>query len=138
MTERGIHVSPMLVECAALEPAAIYDRLATRAEGLTSTEAARRLVEVGPNILARDERPRFLGLLWRAVINPLVILLAVLSTVSFATGDLRAGTLMVLMILLSVGLKLYQEGKAASSADKLRAMISVHATVVRDDGPRSP
>ena len=131
----GIHVSPMLVECAALEPAAIYDRLATRADGLTSTEAARRLVEVGPNILARDERPRFLGLLWRSVINPLVILLAVLSTVSFATGDLRAGTLMVLMILLSVGLKLYQEGKAASSADKLRAMISVHATVVRDGVP---
>ena len=73
--------------------------------------------------------------MWRSVLNPLVILLAVLATVSFSTGDPRAGTVMVLMIVLSVGLKLYQEAKADSAAAKLKAMISVRATVLRDGQP---
>ena len=128
----GLRVSPAVVEIAALDPAAVYRRLATRAGGLTSAEAAARLVEHGPNLLARDHRPGFTRLLWRAAINPLVVLLAVLATVSFSTGDARAGTMMALMIVLSVGLKLYQEAKADSVAAKLKALISVRATALRD------
>jgi Mg2+-importing ATPase len=40
------------------------------------------------------------------------------------------------MIILSVGLRLYQEAKADSAAAKLKAMISVSATAVRDGTPR--
>ena len=132
----AIRVSPILVESAALDPAAVYARLKTRPEGLSSDEAAERLAEHGPNVLAQDQRPSLARLLWRAVLNPLVILLAVLATVSFATGDARAATVMVLMIVLSVGLKLIQEAKADSAAAKLKAMISVTATVLRDGAPR--
>jgi Mg2+-importing ATPase len=132
----AIKVAPLLIETAGLAAAAVHARLATRAEGLTSAEAAALLATHGKNVLARDERPGLATLLWRAVLNPLVILLAVLAIVSFATGDARAGTVMVMMILLSVGLKLYQEAKAGSSAAKLRAMISVHATALRDGAPR--
>jgi Mg2+-importing ATPase len=128
----GIRVSPLLLETVGLDPAAVFDRLATRADGLTSDQAAARLREHGPNVLARDERPSVARLLWRSVGNPLVILLTVLAAVSVATGDWRAATVMGLMIVLSVGLKLFQESKAGSSAAKLRAMISVHATVMRD------
>ncbi|MCE9578888.1 MAG: magnesium-translocating P-type ATPase [Deltaproteobacteria bacterium] len=128
----AIKAAPLLVETSTLEPALVYARLATAATGLTSAEASARLAEHGPNTLARDEQPSLALLLWRAVRNPLVVLLAVLAIVSFATGDPRAGTVMVLMILLSVGLKLVQEAKAGSSAAKLRAMISVHATALRD------
>src|ERR1019366_6583107 len=94
----------------------VYTRLQTRPEGLTPEEADARLAEHGPNVLARDQRPGLLRLLWRAVLNPLVILLAGLAVVSFATGDPRAGTVMLLMIALSVGLKLIQEAKANSAA----------------------
>jgi Mg2+-importing ATPase len=131
----SIHVSPRLLETIGLDPAAVFVRLATRAEGLTSDQAAARLEEHGPNVLARDERPGLARLLWRSVGNPLVILLAVLAIVSIATGDARAATVMGLMIAISVGLKLFQETKAGNSAAKLRAMISVHATVVRDGQP---
>ncbi|MEA2696348.1 MAG: P-type Mg2+ transporter [Myxococcales bacterium] len=132
----GIHVSPQVVEAAGLDAAGVLARLGTSADGLTSAQAAARLAEHGPNVLARDQRPGFLRLLWRSVINPLVILLAVLATVSFFTADPRAGSMMVLMIILSVGLKLYQEAKADSAAAKLKAMISVNATVVRDGAAR--
>ena len=131
----AIRVLPLLVECASLEPAGVFAKLATRAEGLTPAEAADRLAQYGRNVLARDAGPSFARLLWRAVINPLVILLAVLSIISFATGDPRAGSMMVLMIFLSVGLKLFQEAKAGSNAAKLKAIIAVHASVLREGKP---
>jgi len=132
----AIRVSPLLLECAALAPSTVYTRLATHAVGLTSARASELLASVGRNVLARDERPGLSTLVWRSVRNPLVILLAVLASASFATGDVPAASIMVLMILLGVGLRLVQESRASSSAAKLRAMISVHATVLRDGRPR--
>jgi Mg2+-importing ATPase len=127
----SIRVSPLLVESAGIDADAVYARLRTRAEGLTTEEASARLAEHGPNVLAKDQRPSLGRLLWRAVINPLVILLGVLATVSLATGDARSAVMMMCMIALSVGLKLFQEAKASDAAAKLKAMISVNATVLR-------
>ena len=39
---------------------------------------------------------------------------------------------MLSMIALSVGLKLFQEAKADNAAAKLKAMIAINASVVRD------
>ena len=64
--------------------------------------------------------------------NPLVILLSVLASISFATGDVRAGSVMAGMVALSVMLRFLQEARAGSAAAKLKAMIHVTATVVRD------
>jgi Mg2+-importing ATPase len=131
-----IRVSQLVVESAAMDAGGVYARLRTRPEGLTSEEAATRLAEHGPNVLAKDQRPGIGKLLWHAVINPLVILLAVLAAISFATGDDRAGIVMSLMIALGVGLKLIQEARADTAAARLKAMISVTATVVRDGAAR--
>ncbi len=130
-----IQVSQGVVEAATMDAAALLDRLATRSSGLTAEEASGRLAEHGPNVLAKDQRPGIARLVWRAAINPLVLLLTVLASISFATGDVRAGFVMALMIVLGVGLKLFQEARADSAAAKLRAMISVTATVIRDGQP---
>jgi P-type Mg2+ transporter len=129
--QRSMRPSQTLVDAVALDIPAIYARMRTRAEGLTAEEAEARLAEYGPNVLARDRRPGFLRLLGRALVNPLALLLATLAAVSFATGDARAATVMLLMITLSVGLRLFQETKASNAAAKLRAMLSVKATVLR-------
>ena len=75
-------------------------------------------------------------LLWRAAINPLVLLLTELACISFATGDVRAGFVLSLMIVLAVWLKLVQKARADSAAAKLWALISVTATVIRDGQPQ--
>jgi P-type Mg2+ transporter len=131
-----IQVSPIVIASAALEVADVYKRFATSPEGLPTEQARALLAEHGPNVLANDQRTGIGKLLWHAVLNPLVILLAVLASVSFGTGDFRAGTVMSLMIALGVGLKLVQEAKADSAAAKLKAMISVMATVIRDGHPQ--
>jgi P-type Mg2+ transporter len=130
--KRSMRVSAVLVECAAGDPASVYARLKTQATGLTSADAEVRLAEHGQNILAKDLRPSILSLVWGAVRNPLVGLLAVLAVVSFLTGDARAAVMMLLMIGLSVGLRLVQESKASNAAAKLKALISVKATALRD------
>ncbi len=133
--KRSFRVSPIVIEAATLDAAAVYVRLATRAEGLTTTEAEARLLEHGHNVLEQDRRPVFAKLLWRASLNPLVILLAVLATISAISGDRRSAVVMVAMISLSLGLKLFQESKAESAAAKLKAMISVNALGLRDGAP---
>lgn len=129
---RSLRVSQAVVDTVTLDAAGVYARLKTRPEGLSADEAYARLTAHGPNVLAKDQQPGLLELLWHAVRNPLVVLLAVLATVSFATGDPRAATMMLLMIALSVVLKLIQEAKANGAAAKLKAMVSVKATVLRD------
>ena len=127
-----IRVAPVLIEMAGLAPEAVFTRFETRLTGLTTAEAEAKLARFGPNVVAADGRKGIWLLLWHAVINPLVLLLAVLATVSFATGDARAGTVISLMIALGVSLKLIQEARADHAAAKLKAMISVTTAVWRD------
>ena len=103
-----------------MQIADVYKRFETCPEGLRAEEARARLAKHGPNVLAKDQRIGLGKLISRAVINPLVILLTVLASVSFATGDFRAGTVISLMIALSLGLKLIQEAKADSAAPNSR------------------
>jgi len=65
----------------------VYQRHHSRPTGLTTGEADARLHEHGPNLVAADGRKSIGLLLWRAVINPLVVLLAVLATVSSSRRD---------------------------------------------------
>jgi Mg2+-importing ATPase len=133
--QAAIHVAPLVIESASLDAAGVYGRLRTRSGGLASDEAAARLVQHGPNVLAKDQRVGIAKLLWHSVLDPLVVLLAALGTISLATGDVGGASVMALMIVLSVGLKLIQETRADSAAAKLKAMISVTATVLRDGAP---
>ena len=110
--------------------------LQTAAGGLSQSEAERRLRVSGPNEVAQEQVHGWPVRLLRIVRNPLVILLTTLSAVSFATGDARAGTVMAAMVVLSVGLRFAQEARAGAAAAKLKAMIHVTASVLRDGQPR--
>ena len=86
-----IRVAPILVESASLTSDAVYQRLRSRATGLTAEEAEARLAEHGPNVVAADGSSKSIWLLlWHAVVNPLVLLLAVLATDLLRDGR-RAG-----------------------------------------------
>jgi Mg2+-importing ATPase len=129
--QSAIHVSPRVVAAAAVDLAEVYAQLDTRPEGLHPDEAARRLAKHGPNVLARDQAPGFARTLWRAALNPLVLLLGGLAAVSFATGDRRSGVVMGVMIALGVGLKVYQEAKAQRAASQLASLTTLKATALR-------
>ena len=114
----------------------LLQKLQTASNGLTEAAAEERSRTVGPNEVAQEKPQTWPIRLLKIIRNPLVILLATLSAVSFATGDARAGTVMAMMVVLSVGLRFLQEARADAAAAKLRAMIHVTATVVRDGMPK--
>ena len=132
----GMGVAPLLVEAARKSTDEVYALLKTAATGLTQAEAEERLAQHGPNEVAREKRHTLLDRLIIASRNPLVILLTLLAAVSFATGDFRAGTVMMLMVGLGLSLRFVQETRADEAAEKLKAMIKVTATVIRDGQPK--
>jgi len=129
-------LSALLLEAAHAEATEAVESVRTRPMGLTQEEADSRLEQYGPNAVAKDEGHGRLALLGKALVNPLVVLLSLLATVSLLTGDARAAFVMGLMIVLGVSLRFVQEARADSAAKKLRAMIKVTATVMRDGTPR--
>ena len=132
---------PDLVRDAAMnECADILQRLGSSPAGLTEEEAAERLEVFGPNEVAHEQKHSWLRRLYHAALNPLVILLSVIAILTFATAegasDNIGGAVIVSMVLLGLSLRFIQETKADNAAAKLKAMISVTATVVRDGQPK--
>ena len=133
---KNIEVSPAILQAARQDGNALLSDLRTTPGGLTEAEAENRARKNGPNEVAQEKADGWPIRLLKIVRNPLVILLAALSLISFVTGDVRAGTVMVMMVILSVGLRFFQEARADAAAAKLKAMIHVTATVLRDGKPR--
>ncbi len=131
-SSEAIHVATQVIEAARAEVSEVLDGLSSSLQGLRESEVETRRQTHGPNEVAREEKH---GPLWRLMMslrNPLVVLLATLAAISFTTGDVRAGTVMCLMVVLGVLLKFIQEARADTAAAQLKAMIKVTATVIRE------
>lgn len=127
-----IQVSPQVIEAARADVNDLLTSLNTSPSGLAHPEAEERRERYGLNEVAVEVRHGWLWRLMMSLRNPLVVLLAALAAISFATEDYTAGSVIGLMIVLGVLLKFIQETRADSAAAKLKAMIKVTATVVRD------
>ena len=131
-----IQVAPEVLAAASEEVDAVLRDLRTSLTGLTQAQSEERARDTGPNEIAQGGKLGWPGRVLRIVRNPLVILLTALSIISYLSGDARAGSVMALMVALSVGLRFIQEARADAAAEKLKAMIHVTATVLRDGAPR--
>lgn len=129
-------VAPLLIEVSGKSSADALTALSSSMEGVTSAHAEALLTQYGPNRASAEAGPSLGKRVWHAVANPLVVLLSVLAVLSFVTGDLRAGSIMLVMLGLGVGVKLVQESRADKAVARLNEMISVTATVVRDGAVR--
>jgi Mg2+-importing ATPase len=110
----------------------LLEQLGATEQGLTSTEAAARLVKYGRNEAAAAKRtPAWLALA-RRFGNPLVIILLVASGLSAVTGDVASFVIIAGIVLLSVSLDFVQESRAQSAVDALRAQVALRAAVRRD------
>jgi P-type Mg2+ transporter len=134
--EQKISVSTIVLDAAGKDGEALLQGLRTTRNGLTQIDADERMAAAGPNEIAQEHGQGWPVRLLKIIYNPLVILLSILSVISYLTGDARAGTVMVVMVALSVGLRFFQEARAGAAAQKLKTLIHVTATVVRDGTAR--
>ena len=102
------------------------------AVGLSPDEAARRLAEHGPNVLAEEAgRPS-----WKAFLdqfrNFLILILIVAAVVSYlVSGELKTPIVILAVVLLNAVLGFVQEQRAEKSLEALRSMLTVRARVRR-------
>jgi len=126
------HYSAELLEKARADTDTVLKELESQLNGLSETEADSRLKQVGTNEIAREKHKSALMRLLGNVKNPLVLLLSALGVLSYLTGDLRATVVIFVMVVLGVVLRFFQEMRADNAAEKLKAMVSNTATLVRD------
>jgi Ca2+-transporting ATPase len=104
--------------------------------GLTSAEAARRLAEHGPNVLARGRQDGPLTILWRQIDNPLVYVLLAAAGLAIALGKIVDGAVVLAVVVLNSVIGFLQEHRASKAIEALRAMVPQLARVMRDGATR--
>ncbi|WCM93962.1 magnesium-translocating P-type ATPase [Acidovorax sp. NCPPB 2350] len=117
-------------------PTAIV-RMVSHEHGLTDGEAERRRHRVGPNEVEHEKPlPAWLHL-WHCYQNPFNLLLTLLAVISYATEDIKATVVIGTMVVLGTLIRFVQEGRSNRAAERLKAMVSTTATVLRRQDRRS-
>jgi magnesium-transporting ATPase (P-type) len=118
--------------CHAVSADECLRRLDTQSEGLTSAEAARRLATFGRNRLPIS-KPRSALLRFAAQFHNLLIYVLVAAGVLAALlGHVVDAAVIFAVVLLNAAIGFVQEGRAERALDAIRAMITAHASVLRD------
>lgn len=109
----------------------------TGESGLSQTEAAKRLEQVGLNRIHDKEQVTPLGLFLDQFKSPIVLILLFATVLSAFLSDWVDAFIILLIVLGSALLSFSQEYNAHNAAEKLRGQISLKTTVLRDGQPVS-
>lgn len=99
--------------------------------GLSDSEASRRLVQLGPNIIGTQQR-RSLGRIVRETLRePMFMLLVAGATLYLMFGDLAEGVFLAIGAMLSLGLVIIQEARSEHALEALNSLAEPRAHVLR-------
>ncbi|WP_114969673.1 cation-translocating P-type ATPase [Rhodoferax ferrireducens] len=106
------------------------------ASGLTTAQAAQRLLDDGPNALPGDQRRSLRAIARETLQEPMFMLLLAAGVLYLVLGDLQEGLVLFGLVLVVLALTLYQEGKTERAMAALRDLTSPRALVLRDGRPQ--
>jgi magnesium-transporting ATPase (P-type) len=107
-----------------------------RSNGLTTEEAERRLEEVGPNELGKDEPRGDLEILLHQFTSPLIYILLVAGVVTVLIDEYTDAAVIAAVLVINAIIGFIQERKADRSVHALMQMAAPTSTVVRDSKER--
>jgi Mg2+-importing ATPase len=105
-------------------------------DGLSTTEARQRLEQFGPNVLQAREKATALRLFLNQVKSPIILILLFATGVSAVLQDWVDALIILAIVLGSAVLSFVQEYSASTAVEKLRARVTIKATVLRDGQPQ--
>ena len=108
----------------------VFEALGSVPEGLTEPEVQERLRTSGRNTVAHERATAWPRMLLNNFRNPFILVLFVLGSVSYATGDLKGTAVVSVMVAVSVVMRFFQEYRSSRAAESLRAMVRTTATVL--------
>lgn len=101
-------------------------------DGLSSAEARRRLVESGPNEIAREQATHPLALFARQFTSPVIWLLVGASMLSLVLGEWLDAAAIAAILVINAVIGFFQEYRAERAVMALRSMTARRARVRRD------
>jgi len=131
ISRRALRVSPKILKASSLDTNGVLEQMESTIFGLEEAEVERRLEEYGYNDVAREKRLPIASRLLGIVKNPLILLLSILALVSYLIQDISAVIVIASLLFVSIFLRFFQEMSADRAAEKLKAMVSTTATVLR-------
>lgn len=106
--------------------------LETDSAGLSTEEAARRLVQYGPNRLPDVKRASAFKRFFRQFHNVLIYVLLASSVVTALMGHFVDMSVILAVVLINALIGFLQEGRAEKAMEAIRKMLSPMAAVLRD------
>ena len=100
-------------------------------EGITEDEALRRTGIFGSNIIEQPRHAAGFFIFLDQFKNPLILVLAVASVVTFAIGHVRDSLFILAALVVNAGLGFYQEYKAERALAGLKTYLRQRARVIR-------
>ncbi|MFI5037349.1 MAG: HAD-IC family P-type ATPase, partial [Solirubrobacterales bacterium] len=101
-------------------------------EGLSSREAARRLLQYGPNALSRRGGARWPRELARQFTHPLALLLWAAAALAWLAGIAAVAIAIVVVIVINAVFAFIQEAQAERAVEALARFLPEQAKVLRD------
>jgi calcium-translocating P-type ATPase len=113
----------------------LVSELQSSRDGLSSREAARRLLQYGVNELRRRGGVQWPRELARQLTHPLALLLWLAAGLSLAVGNRTVAIAVLLVILLNAAFAFVQELQAERAVEALAGYLPQHAIAIRDGEP---
>ena len=103
----------------------------TETRGLTTAEVIERQKD-GKNEFTQGKKKSIFSIIFEQLASPLILLLLVASVISFFTGEIADGCIILFVVILNTAIGTVQEVSAESSVEKLKKMSVATAVVIRD------
>ncbi|MFB9317248.1 cation-translocating P-type ATPase [Cryptosporangium minutisporangium] len=100
--------------------------------GLTAGEAARRLAESGPNVIATEQDRSLFASVLAQLRETMILVLLAAAVLTALTGDFADMAVILLVIVVNTAVGVIQERRALGAVAALRAMAAPSARVRRD------
>lgn len=115
-----------------LEYKEVLKNVDSNIKGLSQRESLIRLDKYGKNILPKKGNDGFLKIMFRQLLDPIVLLLVVAVVFSFIIGEIVDALAIIFIILIDLLMGTFQEWKASKDALALSNLIKVNVIVLRD------
>jgi len=101
-------------------------------DGLSSSEAEKRIKEFGPNTLPKPRLPGVGTYFMRQFLSPLIYILLLAAAASLLLGEWSDAIFIFVVLMVNASIGTFQEYSAQRSAEALRRLVHTRTRVIRD------
>ncbi|MFP4345218.1 MAG: cation-transporting P-type ATPase [Anaerolineales bacterium] len=103
-----------------------------QARGLSTSRVEEMRARYGANEMREGERTGLLELLRESLSSPVMLLLLAVAGISLALGKIREAIVMAVVVLIYVGVELYNKARTDRTMARLRELQAPRVAVIRE------